>query len=261
MIIDCFTFNGEYDLLEIRLNVLNSYVDEFIIVEFDKTFSGKPKPAYYLEQRGRYEKWWHKINYRTYEEKDYSKYLELAKSSPNTQGADHWKREFCQKECLKDALIGLSNDDIIFIGDVDEVWYPGVYHPFNPQKLKLKVYSYWLNNRSSEQFWGTLLAEYKDIKNECLNHLRSNSPKQEQDTGWHFTSMGGHKEIYRKLTDSYTEESYATDWVLRNLEENVDNNKDFLGRNFNYWIDESEWPPYLKDKREKYKHLLKPTNL
>ena len=41
MIYDCFTFFNELDLLDIRLNILNDYVDKFVIVESTKTFTGK----------------------------------------------------------------------------------------------------------------------------------------------------------------------------------------------------------------------------
>lgn len=37
MIYDCFTFFNELDLLEIRLNILSSVVDKFVLVEADKT--------------------------------------------------------------------------------------------------------------------------------------------------------------------------------------------------------------------------------
>ena len=40
---DCFAFNDENHILEIRLNELNSYVDYFIIVEFGQTHQGTPK--------------------------------------------------------------------------------------------------------------------------------------------------------------------------------------------------------------------------
>ena len=46
-IFDTFLFLNELDLLEIRLNILDSYVDYFIINESPKTFSGKSKPLYY----------------------------------------------------------------------------------------------------------------------------------------------------------------------------------------------------------------------
>jgi hypothetical protein len=44
---------------------------------------------------------------------------------------------------------------------------------------------------------------------------------------------------------------------MEHLEENIENNQDFLGRNFIYKVDESQWPEYLKENREKYLHLLK----
>ena len=43
MIYDCFTFFNELDLLEIRLNVLNQYVDKFVIVEATRTQNNKLK--------------------------------------------------------------------------------------------------------------------------------------------------------------------------------------------------------------------------
>jgi hypothetical protein len=47
MIYDTFLFNGELDLLEIRLNILNDYVDQFVIVEAATTFTMDPKELYY----------------------------------------------------------------------------------------------------------------------------------------------------------------------------------------------------------------------
>ena len=44
-IFDCFIFNNEVELLEIRLNILNDVVDKFVIVEGKSTFSGKKKDS------------------------------------------------------------------------------------------------------------------------------------------------------------------------------------------------------------------------
>lgn len=51
---DIMLFNGELDILEIRLKVLNETVNKFILVESCITFSGKPKPYYYEENKDRY---------------------------------------------------------------------------------------------------------------------------------------------------------------------------------------------------------------
>ena len=257
-IYDVITYNGEADLLEIRLQILDKCVDKFIIVEFDKTFSDKDKPSYYLRDQERFKFWWPQIEYYRFYELQYNKYLDLAKSSPNTKGAKHWTREFCQKESIKDTLKGLKDDDIVFIGDCDEIWNPEIkWQNFtgSPFKLKLDVYTYYLNNYSSEQFYGTLCSKYFWIKNECLNHLRTNAWKTNFIAGWHFTSM--HHQLAKKLTDSYTEEDYAHPRVLNELQSNIENNRDFLGRDFKYQADESDWPEYLKNNREEYLHLLK----
>src|SRR3990167_7450421 len=233
-IIDVITYNGEWELFEIRYNILKDFVDSFIVVEFDKTFSGKSKPWRFIEDFKGYK--FKNVCYHGMEEKDYSKYKELAESSPNTKGAEHWKLEFMQKESIKDALAihHLKDDDIVFIGDCDEIWDIGYVVKEIPCKLKLRVYTYFLNNLSNEVFWGTLIARYGDIKNECLNHLRTNTNKDTNYNGWHFTSLKDG--LAKKLEDSYTKESYATPEVMANLEENIKNTKDFLGRDFTYKI-------------------------
>lgn len=253
-IIDCITWNGENELFDIRYNILKDHVDRFRVIEFDQTFSGKPKKSTFNQK-------YDKVEYFYITEDVWNRYEELAKSSPNTEygkGAEHWIREFCQKESIKDCLSDLRDNDLVFIGDCDEIPDWPLDTISEPTKLRLRVYSYYLNNRSNEEFAGTLVSQYKDIKNECLNHLRANSPKTEMYCGSHFTSMGGHENVKKKLTDSYTSDSYANDQVLNNLEQNINGNVDFLGRQFNYIQDDSEWPDFLKNNKVKYKHLLRP---
>ena len=262
MIYDVFSYNGERDILDIRLNVLYPHVDKFIIVEFDETFSGKKKPKHLLKDWNKdWVKFLDKIDYAHITKSEYSKYEDLADTSTNVpkNGPKHWEREFCQKEAIKDALQGLKDEDIVFVGDVDELWNPEQFKgSITPLKLKLKVYSYYLNNRSDEEFWGTIVAQYKDIKGKCLNHLRTNDlPRTQEEFGWHFTSMGGYENVKKKLTDSYTSDSYASPQVLNSLKENINGIHDFLGRNFNYVEDDSEWPSYLQNNKFKYKHLLR----
>ncbi len=256
-VIDICTYNGEEELWDIHYNVLKDYVDEFIVLEFDKTFSGKKR---WISMP------WHpnafkypKMHHIFFSEKDYGKYRELAESSPNTQGAEHWKLEFMQKESIKDALKHLKDEDVVILGDVDEIVDPEIVKmvPPWPVKLKLKVYTYFLNNRSTEAFWGPVMARWGDIKDKCLNHVRTSAQKTDGYGGWHFTSMGGPVSLRKKLEDSYTQESYATPEVLNNLEYNINNGKDFLGRAFSFQEDETEWPEYLKENKKKYEHLCK----
>ena len=251
-IFDVVTYNGEAELFEIRYNILKDSVDEFRVIEFDKTFSGQKKEKQFNQN-------YPKVKHYFVTEDKWKKYENLAWQSPNTLGAEHWKREFMMKESIKDCLTDLDDENIVMVGDCDEIPDMDVVLKWchAPFKWKMKVYTYWLNNKSSENFWGFICSPYKFIKNNCLNDLRNNAWKTIMEGGWHFTSIGGYDKVKEKLTDSYTDESYATKQVLDNLEDNIKSNKDFLGRDFKYKIDESEWPQFLKDNKEKYKHLLK----
>lgn len=264
MIYDVISFNGEYDLLEIRLNILNDYVDEFIILEAPTTFSGKDKPLYFDLERKRYEKWWDKIRYHVIDENYTKEEIELAESSPSVpKDQPWWKREFLQKESIKKALVHLKNDDTVFVGDCDEIWNPNILgvveqsDPTEVYKLKQLVYSYYVNNRSDESWAGTFVTSYQMFKYGCINHFRTNSPKIIlENGGWHFTNMGGVNEIKRKL-ESYGHQEYNNEAIKSCLDERIKNNQDYIGRSFKFWVEEVDLPKYLLDNKDKYIHLFK----
>ena len=51
MIIDCFPFFNELELLKIRLKLLDNIVDRVVLVESTRTFSLKKKKLYYDENK------------------------------------------------------------------------------------------------------------------------------------------------------------------------------------------------------------------
>lgn len=260
-VISAFTYNGESKILQLHLGVLYDYVDKFIIVEANKTFTGQPKPLYYFRDNQFFKPWWPKIEYYVVDQWDDIALWKQAILSPNTKGADHWAREFYIKESIQKALAKYAKpNDTLLIGDVDEIIDPTVqFESETPVKAKLRVYAYWLNNRSDERFWGTLIAQYKDIQGMCLNHMRSDQSLYSKGTylGWHFTSMGGEDEVRRKLESSYTPDSYYTEEVKNGLTKRLESGQDYLGRPFTFTEDEFEWPAYLKKNREKFIKLIK----
>lgn len=261
MIYSVFTFNGESDILKLHYNILNQYVDKFIIVEANQTFTGYSKPLYYFKDQRYFKQFWGKtINYIVNDWDD-EELWDMARKSPNTKGAHHWQREFYIKESIHKALrsAGVQDEDTVLIGDVDEIIDPIItFESETPIKAKLRVYSYYLNNESDESFHGTLIAQYKDIKGKCLNHMRSDTSLYSKGPhlGWHFTSQGGIKELQRKLNDSYTQETYNTAEIQQNLPHNYKNRIDFLNRPFTFKVCEDNWPQYLKEHRKEYKHML-----
>lgn len=282
MIYDVFTFFNELDLLKIRLDILNERVDKFVIIECVETFSGRPKPLYYEENKHLFEKYHHKIIHhvthnppKSFDElrdrlndpnidKLEEHIIQNALTSTNVpKGELHWLKEFYQKECIKKALVGLNDDDICFIGDLDEIWNPNkLYNPegTNIYKLRQLVYSGYMNVRSNEAWAGTLLTRYSNVKNTVLNHLRTvwRTPYvYVNNAGWHFTFMGGEEQIRAKL-NSYGHQEYNNDSVTEKISERLQAGQDLLGRNeFNYWIDESELPEYIKQNKQSYAKFFK----
>lgn len=201
MIYDTFTFFNELDLLEIRLNVLDPYVDFFVICESTETFSGNPKPLYYQDNKERFAKWRHKILHLVID--DYPNNPEIA-SLMNSRDyvpkdKEHYRRAFYQKESIRNALAanGAQDNDIVYYGDTDEIWKPKEIDD-KTYKLRQLCYVYYLNNRSSEKWAGTIVTRYKNIRNGCLNDLRANPEHFLEDGGWHFTNMGGVEAIKQK---------------------------------------------------------------
>src|SRR5215207_4343303 len=99
-VFDCFPFFNELDVLEIRLAELDALVDCFVIVEATRTFTAKPKPLYYADNRERYDRFSHKIIHVVVDD--------LPLDAPT-----HWIREAHQREAIMRGLTDARPEDRI----------------------------------------------------------------------------------------------------------------------------------------------------
>ncbi len=247
MTYDCFTYNGEEDILEIRLNILDPYVDYFVLGESTKTFSGKYKPLYYKENKERFKKWNHKI---------------IHKICPLIETKDAFEQAYYQKENLVIGMGHFHNEDILYLGDIDEIWTPQEIDE-KVYKLKQLNYCYFLNNRSSEQWIGTIVGKWGSIKEKGFNWNRANPSQYKENGGWHLTNMNGVNSIIKKL-ESYDHQEMNTEEIKAKVKERMENGEDYVGRRvdwqgkpFEFWTSEVDLPKYILDNKDKYKHLFK----
>ncbi|KAK1232157.1 hypothetical protein PQX77_004705 [Marasmius sp. AFHP31] len=110
-VLDAVLMSSELDLLEIRLNELDSVVDWFFIVESNATFTGLPKEKYYLNNAERFQKFAHKIKYRSFDEQ----------SVPRP-----WTNEARTRDAMTSLLNAHiaqypSTDSLVIMSDVDEI--------------------------------------------------------------------------------------------------------------------------------------------
>ncbi len=278
-IYDCFIFFNELDLLEIRLNILNEFVDYFVLVESTKTFTGNPKPLFFNENKNRFKDFNHKIIHIIVDDMPDS-FEELSERIKNSTAIDrtiindclttknvprgeiHWLREFYQKEQIKKGLLDAKDADTCYISDLDEIWNPntGMLIPGNKIfRLRQLMYAYYINNRSSEKWAGTVIASYKNIYQHGINHIRTPGMVTFQyikNAGWHFTNMGGAEQIRKKL-ESYGHQEFNTNQIKLEIQNKIDENKDFIGRRFSFWKDETGLPEYIIRNKTQYKELFK----
>jgi beta-1,4-mannosyl-glycoprotein beta-1,4-N-acetylglucosaminyltransferase len=264
MIYDIFQFAYELDLLEIRLNILDPYVDKFVICESTTTFMLEPKKLWYQENKKRFEKWNHKIIHHIIDDfPNDKKIYEMAKSSFCVgAGEINWVNEFYQKESARKALVDLDDEDVCYIGDLDEIWRPNmqmdldnniIYRPMQTH------YLYYLNNRTNgKELWtGTIVLKYKHLKNECLNHMLSRRythsfDKRIENGGWHFEAFGGVNGAKTKIETM----KYCDCVIPKNLnmlDYNIQNNLDYKGRNLQIWKDNSDLPEYILKNEKEFK--------
>jgi beta-1,4-mannosyl-glycoprotein beta-1,4-N-acetylglucosaminyltransferase len=207
---DCFTFFNEMELLELRLKLLNSVVDRFVLVELDVNHRGVPKPYNYLREKLRFRKYAEKIFY--VQATDAPKYDESMRYyySDGMESDGDWSVEHYQRNCIMDGLRHLNPepDDYIMISDLDEIPSPDVVRALpdvphlenEPISLAEDHFNYFLNCRYVGSWYGTVICKYKNlVMPQPLRDSRNKLPHIGPHAGWHFSYLGGVEKIKAKL--------------------------------------------------------------
>jgi beta-1,4-mannosyl-glycoprotein beta-1,4-N-acetylglucosaminyltransferase len=283
MIIDCFPFFKELDVLEIRLNCLDKYVDRFLLVESEETFTGLDKPLYFFENNKRFEKFLHKI--------EYLKVPKIPNNLDPYKGQVNWSREYYQKNYMMHRIKELNEDDILIISDCDEI--PDLSNvDFNlidaPQIFTNKMFFMkfnlmMFNNESSIKriegnppvsnrvgepwlWFGSTILKQKHIKNKLFwghpNLRESRQYLPQIYGGWHFSFCLNNQDIQHKLkafshadcldTKEINNEDYINECVSQQKEFND------CGRDVKLIdINQKNLPEYLVNNIKKYNSLFK----
>ena len=226
-IYDCFMYFDEELILDLRLNILDKFVDYFVIVESIFTHKGEKRDLKF--NINKFKKFESKIVYLVYDqepsqiEKIFSKDAEDEKSRKYIMNALF--RENAQRNFINGALNDLDNEDVILISDVDEI--PNLKGiNFREKKSKIILFKqdmlyYKFNLKLPNLAWtGTKACKKKYFKSaQWLRNVKDRKyPFYRIDTyfsekkyincefvdngGWHFTNIKTAKQIKQKL-ESY----------------------------------------------------------
>ena len=161
-IYDCFQYFDEDHILELRLNILDKYVDYFVISESTKTHQGKSKKINF--DINKFKKFEHKIKFVV---ADYKKKIDFKNHTGGESPVEQHQRN-CLMEGIKNAL----PDDYIVLSDSDEIPDFTKIEDINLTKKYLafsqKMFMYKLNLQNlNESNWIGSKITKKNILNLC----------------------------------------------------------------------------------------------
>ena len=289
-------FFDEEMLLDLRLNIMDKYVDKFVITEATYMHNGKPKKL--LFDIKKFEKFKDKIIYIVVDKQppDLYQISESDNDIKDTKGQklilNGYKRDNYQRQMAQQALDTINPEDWILINDIDEI--PNLkkidFKKINNKLVifKQKIFFYKFNLQYPNVPWyGSRACKKKNfISPQWLRDLKHkkyplwrfdiffskkkyNNILHVEDGGWHFTNIKSAADIEKKLLN-YTHhyEFEASGINLNDLKKKISEKKIIYDHGVDQrkskWnsekklnkIDLNKMPDYLRENKDKYSTWL-----
>ena len=265
---DCFSYWDEDLLLDLRLNILDDYVDYFVIVEGNKTWQNNPKKLRF--DINKFSKFKDKIIYIPVEDMP--------------DGDNPYLRENFQRNCISRGLRSSNDNDLIMVSDLDEIPNQKALSLFK-KKMKFAVFKqmhfyYKINMQSTiNPYWfGSRICIKKNLKSPQwlrglkfkkrpfwrIDKLKLNNIID--DGGWHFCNLKTPEALlykYKNLcetNDPYIfkekiEEKYLD---IVEIKKRISLGQDIIGRDEKYKIKkiDNSFPEFIINNIDKYKDWI-----
>tara|TARA_Y100000590_G_scaffold461624_1_gene623645 strand:+ start:645 stop:1454 length:810 start_codon:yes stop_codon:yes gene_type:complete len=264
---DCFQFFNEEHILDLRLNILDEYVDFFVVVESTTDHQGNKKKLNFDKKK--FKKFEKKIIYIVVD--DTAESIKKPHIGQNSQVERH------QRNSIMKGLKNCYDEDLVMISDVDEI--PDLTKLNFLDKTKRyavfcqKKFDYKLNllNETEGNWYGSKICLKKNLKSpQWLRDLkfkkypfwRIDKVRDLQiikNGGWHFSYLQNPEGLIKKISSMSHGEHNKPEFVnQKNIEEKIKMQKNIFGLGFSYKkIDlDSTFPKYILDNREKYKEWI-----
>jgi beta-1,4-mannosyl-glycoprotein beta-1,4-N-acetylglucosaminyltransferase len=263
-IIDCITFFDENFIFDLRYNILNEYVDKFVICESQFDHKGRKK----------------KLNFKPKNEIMCKKIHYLILEEPFPKKNNAWQNQALQRDYILKNINFVSDEDYIFFSDPDEIIKPELLKNFKLNKkygiFLQKCFNYKFNifNPYETPWEGTRVCKKKNLKsidfmrqkiktkNLKYNFLRFDKEKNIQifyNAGWHFNNIMSAKEISLKLKtfahSEFSDEKFCSEEIIK---KKIANKEDLFGRGHKYEVVElnKDFPDYILRNIEMYNDFI-----
>jgi len=264
---DCFQFFDEEHILDLRLNILNEFVDFFVFAESTTDHQGNPKKLNFDSKK--FKKFSNKIIYIIVDDT-----IEAIKK-PHFGGESLVEQH--QRNSLMRGLKNCREDDLIILSDVDEIPDLNKLNLFDKKNkyavFSQKMFNYKINllNETENNWHGSKICLKKDFKTpQWIRNLKFKkypfwridkirNLQIIENGGWHFSYLQNPENILKKIKSfahgEFNKENFAN---LESIKEKINMGKDIFDRGISYkkiQIDNS-FPKYIVDNKEKLKEWI-----
>lgn len=253
-IFDCFLFNGEHEMLDLRVSVLKDVVDRFVVVESTETFQRHPK-SLTLANRPL-------DGQLTY-------LIEDSDLPPEENIQESRLREKACREKIKEGLRDADPEDIVIVSDVDEIPHPDFVASFRTEyahlamlytvRLNMNLYYYHFNCRVIDpcSWFVPMVTTVERIMASPVHEHRYDhwGNPELRGAGWHFAYFGGVEGILKKFYSNSDNCHLRDDEKdTRIIKKRMEKLEDPHGRCQSLrWTEETEeLPIYVQKNLEKY---------
>lgn len=188
MIISCFPFFNEIDLLRLRISYEYPFYDAIVIVESTTTYAGRSKILYFKKYQHLFEEYLDKIVYVVVD--DMPEIIQKSYIGWNNALAleYRWHLEEHQRNCILRGLsqINLSDNDLVLVNDVDEIvdikQVEKIANMIKPSEIHyfyLTDYRYSVSLKPKGYQWlGGYVTRY--------GHLKKSDPSMLRTLAWYY---------------------------------------------------------------------------
>jgi len=258
VIIDCFPFFNELDLLEVRLHELQDVVDVFVLSEATLTFTGKPKPLYYQENQDRFAGFADRIRHVVV-----SDYRGMNKSDPRSMDRGQKQRGL---DWMHHTL-SPGPSDVVIMSDADEIPRASTVRQaaeetgWSTAMIEMPLFYYYMNCQAQGRP-GSWRNPRLIRPNKRIHYNSTRKGPHDQDywnAGWHFSFLHDTVADIQYKLKSYTHAPQYGNLRDEDVQGRIDQGQDIFGRkryHFEYLDDLSYLPQYVQDNLGKFKKYI-----
>ena len=285
-IYDSFLFDDAYDLLEIKLHEQAEEVEQFILIESERTISNKRKDLHF-------DKEWKKVlsgsaDNRFSAFKGKITHVIIPAAEMEAQKGS-WDREHYSRRKALEVLkkIGTSENDYVLFTDVDEVLRKSALRmlkycntsPIDPVRMLLRQQQYSFEFADTIDWWKKVtaypLTHFQSRPHDYVRMAAAFMPKSALiDSGWHCSWFFPRLQDFAHKLENFAHAEYDNTYFKNPdyLTDKICNGKDLFGR----WLDRftfrdmaADWdstykatksmvdvPWYVKENMHKFRYML-----